>query len=163
VRVEFGVSVPVIDGGACQVGIESTVLSLATGAPIILRPGSITREAIETVIGPVELFNGHVATDIAASSPGQQAKHYAPRAPAYRCDGATFSRLADDAASAKLGLLPDPAAAARNFYASLRALDDRAPEFIVIEMPPDEPRWAALRDRITRATTPWPLAARETS
>lgn len=71
-----------IDGGPCEVGMESTVLSLA-GAPTLLRPGGVTREAIEGIIGPVELSSAILAPlkeGETAASPGMKYRHYAPRA-----------------------------------------------------------------------------------
>lgn len=73
----------VIDGGACDVGVESTVITVATGIPRILRPGIVTREEIEAVIGPVEVDKAvlnQLENDEKASSPGMKYKHYAPRA-----------------------------------------------------------------------------------
>jgi L-threonylcarbamoyladenylate synthase len=87
VRDELGDAVDLIlDGGACAVGIESTVLDLSGDHPVILRPGGISRAQIEEVIGPVEVFRGSVDRAMSAMSPGQQEKHYAPRAVAYRFD-----------------------------------------------------------------------------
>ena len=86
-----------------------------------------------------------------AVSPGQHPRHYAPRAVAFRFeDGA---RLPQDAAV--LSASSDPADYARTFYARLRDLDAQSPAAIYIEMPPDTPEWAAIRDRIIRATQPW--------
>jgi L-threonylcarbamoyladenylate synthase len=168
----------VLDGGPCRVGIESTVLDLSREVPAILRPGEITRQQIESVIGRVELFRGHVEASEAAASPGQQRVHYAPRSPAYRFDAEAFAGLLSriDAtrqiafilltfdvdlslpAGSKLSLRqigPDPKQAARDLYGALREVDERGPEAIYVEMPPEQPEWLALRDRITRATMPW--------
>jgi L-threonylcarbamoyladenylate synthase len=85
VRKELGDRVDLIlDGGPCHVGIESTVLDLTAEAATILRPGAVTREELEEVIGAVRMGTGVVDAGTAAKSPGQQAKHYAPRAAAYR-------------------------------------------------------------------------------
>lgn len=157
VRDELGDAVDVIlDGGACDVGIESTVLDLsgagAGGRPTILRPGGVTREAIEAVVGPVDVFAGAVNPAAAAASPGQHEKHYAPRTPAYRFEPAERAR----ANGAVLDVGPDAAEYARRFYARLRELDASGASAIYIEMPPDTPEWTAVRDRITRATQPLP-------
>lgn len=154
VRAEFGDSVSVIDGGPCEVGIESTVLSLATATPTILRPGSVSREAIEAIVGPVDQFLGSVARDVAAHSPGQHERHYAPRSPAFRIERGELDTSSGLRPANLLRLPADPEHAAREFYARLRELDAGRPDEILIELPPDEPRWAALRDRITRATRP---------
>lgn len=153
VRRDFGDAVPVLDGGACRVGIESTVLTLAADRPTILRPGSVSRNAIEAIIGPVAVFAGHIASTTAAASPGQQERHYAPRSPAFRVDQATIKQIANR--FAVLELPSDADEASRVFYARLRDLDSTLPPAILIAMPPDEPRWAALRDRIIRATRPY--------
>lgn len=73
----------VIDGGACSVGVESTVITVATDVPRILRPGLITREEIEAVIGHIEVDHAvlnKLENNEKASSPGMKYKHYAPRA-----------------------------------------------------------------------------------
>lgn len=72
----------IIDGGPCQFGVESTVLSLV-GTPTILRPGGITREMLEAVIGPVELASSILSPlkeGETAASPGMKYRHYAPDA-----------------------------------------------------------------------------------
>src|SRR3954452_8789577 len=90
VRDELGDAIDLIlDGGPSAVGIESTVLDLCTDRPSILRPGGVSRAAIEEVIGPVVVANTVVAeVTTPLSAPGQHAKHYAPRTPAFRFDGA---------------------------------------------------------------------------
>jgi L-threonylcarbamoyladenylate synthase len=86
VRDELGDSVDVIlDGGPCGVGIESTVLDLAARWPTVLRPGAVTREQIEAVIGEaVSDAAGFPPDHSVARSPGQQPLHYAPRSVALR-------------------------------------------------------------------------------
>ena len=79
---EKGLIPAVLDGGSCTVGVESTVLSLSHGNPRLLRPGGVTKEQIESIIGAVEvdpsvLENVHLET---VSSPGMKYKHYAPKA-----------------------------------------------------------------------------------
>lgn len=162
VRDEFGDAIPlIIDGGDCQVGIESTVLDL-TAEPRILRPGGISRLMIENTIGiPVAeqvLFQDKGA----AASPGQMSVHYAPRRPAYRVETADLF-----AARAWMQSRPDialldvrerrPEDYARTLYDRLRAADANT-EIILIEMPPDYPEWTAVRDRLMRATKPWKLS-----
>ncbi len=73
----------VLDGGSCSVGVESTVITLVADVPRILRPGIITREELEAVIGPVEVDHAvlhQLENNERASSPGMKYKHYAPRA-----------------------------------------------------------------------------------
>ena len=170
VRAELGDAVDLIlDGGPCTVGIESTVIDLTGEHPRILRPGGINREQIEAIIGPVDLFEGSVETSIASASPGQHHRHYSPITPAFR-----FERSQRDAvigqmpgavmivghadvstASIKFFEMPnDPQLYARQMYQTLREIDATQPMAIYVEMPPDEPRWFSVRDRLKRATMP---------
>jgi L-threonylcarbamoyladenylate synthase len=169
VREELGDKVDfVLDGGPCAVGIESTVLDLSHHRPVILRPGGVSREQIEGEIGPVEVSVAINPDRLPATSPGQHAVHYAPRTPAYRFE--TSPRPASHKASVWVVLSPpdcfDPAQAtvampgkpeayARQLYGVLRDLDSRGLMAIYIEMPPDSPEWAAVRDRLLRATKPF--------
>ncbi len=181
VRAELGGSVDLIlDGGVCRVGIESTVLDLSGEQPRILRPGGISRQQIEAVIGPVAVFHGHVSAEVAAASPGQHAVHYSPAAAAYRFDSGRRDAVARwltehpsvstaimilgrvnaadplrQTLSARHELIEMPSAAedyARHLYATLHAIDQRGIGTIWVEFPPDTPPWAAVRDRLTRAT-----------
>lgn len=73
----------IIDGGDCEFGVESTVLTLATETPTILRPGAVTKEMIEAVIGKVDVAKAvleGMENDEIAASPGMKYKHYAPKA-----------------------------------------------------------------------------------
>jgi L-threonylcarbamoyladenylate synthase len=156
VRDELGDAVDLIlDGGPCSVGIESTVLSLVD-RPTILRHGAVTREMIEEVLG--ECVNSADTVAEATSpltSPGQLPVHYAPRTPAFRFEPSQRAGIdLTDAAIIEPTL--DPETYARNLYARLRMLDQQGLRAIYIEMPPDAPLWAAVRDRITRATKPLP-------
>lgn len=168
VRDELGEAVDLIlDGGPCIVGIESTVLDLTGDVATILRPGGVTREQIESVIGAVDMVNTTVVPGIAASSPGQHARHYAPRTPAVRVEPGELHSLSTEgrgfilinpsqvsAPSKVIVAMPaDPIGYARDFYAALRQLDGLSLQEIVIEMLPDEPSWVAVRDRVIRATT----------
>jgi L-threonylcarbamoyladenylate synthase len=158
----------VLDGGPCMVGIESTVLDLASNHPRILRPGAITREQIESVIGPVT--QAHTVTEVITPSraPGQHARHYAPHTPAFRFDASHRGAIPEDrVAVMMLGTGPlhegervvtmprDPSEYARHFYRILRQLDARKLDAIFIEIPPDLPEWTAVRDRLIRATRPF--------
>lgn len=154
VRHDLGNAVDMIlDGGPCTVGIESTVIDLSGAVPRILRPGGVSREAIEQEIGPVELFGGIVEASAAAASPGQHATHYAPRTPAFRFTPEQRT-LIDLTRAALLDATADPICYAQDLYARLRELDERGLDAIYVEMPPDRPEWHAVRDRIRRATRP---------
>jgi L-threonylcarbamoyladenylate synthase len=143
----------ILDGGPCHSGIESTVVD-ATGSVVrLLRPGLVTVPMLEEVVGVVEVAK---AADTVARSPGQMAKHYSPRTPVRLAEGID---LVDDLLEArnagkKCGLLAlpnEPEAAAAKLYAALHKLDESAFDLIFIELPPDTPEWAAVRDRLTRA------------
>lgn len=182
VRDDLGDSVDlVLDGGPCTVGIESTVLDLSVEPPRLLRPGGITREQIEGVIGPVTYFEGAVDPSTSASSPGLHLRHYAPRTPAFRFERDQWPEVAEilkrhDPRSIRLlrigqspvqGPAPfftellldvplpnDPEQAGRVLYGTLREIDCSGAKMILVEMPPAAPAWAAIRDRLTRASRP---------
>jgi L-threonylcarbamoyladenylate synthase len=188
VRDELGDAVDlVLDGGPCDVGIESTVIDLSVDPPTILRPGSVTRQQIEAEIGPITVFAGSVDPSLAAASPGQHAVHYAPRAAAYRFDpsqrpkvealewqhrndSVAFLFLSDTpdaemehdetrtAPGGRFWMPRDPAKYARSLYRTLRSYDEQGVSHIYIEMPPDEAEWAAVRDRLTRAARSLPTS-----
>jgi L-threonylcarbamoyladenylate synthase len=168
VRADLGDRVDLIlDGGPCTVGIESTVIDLSTDRPRILRPGGVTREQIEAVIGPVEVFDGSVDVLQSAASPGQHRRHYSPVTPAFGFGRDQLAHVLQKPGAVVLviGLgnaitpapnvieMPDdPQAYATVLYQTLREIDARRPEAIYILMPPDEPSWTAVRDRLMRAT-----------
>jgi L-threonylcarbamoyladenylate synthase len=152
----------VIDAGPVEVGIESTVLDLSCPAARILRPGGITREAIEAVIG--RLADGGAAANEPLRSPGLLARHYAPRTP-LRLDAADVA--ADEAllafgpeplpgAAVMFNLSPtgDLAEAAHNLYAMLRTLDEVGARRIAVMKLPQVGLGEALADRLRRAATP---------
>jgi L-threonylcarbamoyladenylate synthase len=175
VRAELGSRVDLIlDGGSCDVGIESTVIDLTPARPRILRPGGVSREQIEQVIGDVDLFAGSVDPRTPAMSPGQQFRHYSPMSPAFWFDRASRSHVmqglngvalllgASGGSAGKVVEMPEnPIVYARELYHTLRVIDERHPAAIYIEMPPDEPRWAAVRDRLMRACAHWETESHE--
>lgn len=152
VRAEFTeAELPLIlDGGPCEVGIESTVIDLTRTPAVVLRPGRIRMDELRERIGPVEPFVGSVAANVAATSPGQHERHYSPRSPAFFVESAGTIELEPGEALLRLDATPEQAE--RSFYRRLRELDATSPRAIVIELPPDLPAWTALRDRILRAT-----------
>ncbi|MCS7034983.1 MAG: L-threonylcarbamoyladenylate synthase [Phycisphaerae bacterium] len=155
VREELGESVDLIlDGGPCQVGIESTVIDLTSAPPRVLRPGRVTVEALRAEIGDVEAPRLVADPSRPATSPGQQQRHYAPTTPAFRFEPHERPLL-DLTAAVVVEPSLDPETYARQLYARLRMLDSQGLRAIFIEMPPDRPEWTAVRDRIVRATRPW--------
>lgn len=170
VHDEFGDVVFVLDGGPCRVGIESTVLDLSVGSPAILRPGGVSREQIESVIGSVEMKSMITEVTAPLKAPGQLVVHYAPRTKAFRFEYSERLDVPDaftgiitigldqelHRGNSTIAMPREPDAYARHFYAVLRDLDTMNLRALYIEMPPDEPAWAAVRDRIIRATQPMP-------
>jgi L-threonylcarbamoyladenylate synthase len=166
VRDEFGPELPVLDGGACEVGIESTILDLSRGAAVMLRPGAITRARVEAVLGEAPR-----APDAAAPrAPGTLAAHYAPRTALELAEEPVLEARVREAvargrrvavlargparASAATGwheAPENPGPYAHDLYANLRALDASGADLIVVESPPGDPAWEAVRDRLARA------------
>ncbi len=160
VRESLGSSVAlVLDGGPCEVGIESTVLSVAGPEPVLLRPGMITREQIEAVIGPV-LLAAEAPPGAAHLAPGQHPRHYSPRTPltiagqdALPAQGrGVFLFWSKPASASKSILLPkDPSECAARLYGLLHELDGQGWDWIAVEPPPLGPEWQAIQDRLRRA------------
>lgn len=140
-HVPAGLAEMVLDGGQCTVGIESTVVSLTGDVPKILRPGMISQTEIEQVIGPVEVTSG-------AESPGQHPRHYSPKTPIILGESPREGR----GIRLDFTIMPSDAAEyAERLYSILHDLDREGYDWIAIEMPPDTPEWAGVRDRLTRA------------
>ena len=170
VRREFGAAVDcVLDGGASQVGIESTIVDLSGATPALLRPGWITAAEIEAALG-TRLASP--AAD-APRAPGTLAAHYAPRTPLTLAESDLAIELAASlvrqgkrvavlARSARQPLLQglewmaaaqDAAGYAHALYANLRRLDESGCDAIIVEKPPQAAEWAAINDRLARAAT----------
>ncbi|MCH7710093.1 MAG: threonylcarbamoyl-AMP synthase [Proteobacteria bacterium] len=153
----------ILDGGRCPVGIESTVLDLTTPSPVILRPGGITRDEIEAVIGPTGLADAALADATeGVKSPGMLARHYAPGRP-LRLDAGevgrteallAFGRHAITGGAVEMNLSPsaDLTEAAANLFAMLRALDRPDISAIAVMPIPETGLGVAINDRLRRAT-----------
>ena len=162
VAESLGERVPMIlDGGPCLVGVESTVLDLTTSPPTLLRPGGVTREAIEAVIGRVALSDAIPNGDAARKSPGQLTSHYAPSRPV-RLNAASvgldegllaFGPQPLPGASLTYNLSPtgDLAEAAANLFTQLRALDRPGIGRIAVMPIPETGLGLAINDRLRRA------------
>lgn len=157
----------VLDSGPTEVGIESTVVDACDDVPRVLRPGPISAARLAEQLGrPVQT----APTPGPARSPGQRPRHYAPSTPALRVHAlgelAALSPGVDDVVialgdhapihtqglPARIVTLPTPELAAAALYATLRACDAQGVQRILVVMPPDEPAWHAVRDRLLRAT-----------
>jgi len=160
----------ILDGGACEVGIESTVLNLSGETPTILRPGRVTAAELEPLIGRVVVRGGSVDLSAPATSPGQQDVHYAPTTPTYRFETSQRGIITPDGHGiivlsplreyhewGPIVAMPnDPGDYGQHLYAVLRRLDASGLQAIFVEMPPDVPAWGAVRDRLMRATRAMP-------
>ena len=159
----------IIDAGITQHGLESTVIDLTKRKPVILRPGPITRAQIEAVIGPVEVNEVSADASEAMTSPGQMQSHYAPKARVLIIEPpevfASARRLRDsgeqvvcivrtvwDDAMPSLPLPLDREGYSSKLYSALHEADDRGATCIVIETIPEDEEWAAVRDRLKRAS-----------
>ncbi|MGQ0802425.1 MAG: L-threonylcarbamoyladenylate synthase [Actinomycetota bacterium] len=168
VRADLGDDVDVVlDGGPCDVGVESTIVDCSGAAPVILRPGGVPRERVEEIVGgPVPM-----PTDVTGQAPGTLASHYAPRArivvvgaddvaaraAGFLDDGSRVGVLAEkrpDGLPAGVVVLEPPRDAddyARVLYARLRAADEQRLD-VVLAMPPAEMGvGTAVADRLRRA------------
>lgn len=145
----------ILDGGAAPLGIESTVVGFADGRPVLLRPGAVPREEIETLVGPLRAASG------AISSPGQLASHYAPRA-SLRLNarearsGETLLAFGPASGAMNLSRSGDPKEAAANLFAMLRALDASGAATIAIMPIPEVGLGEAINDRLRRAAAQRP-------
>jgi L-threonylcarbamoyladenylate synthase len=167
VRDELGDGVDlVLDGGACEVGIESTILDLSGGAATLLRPGRIGAAEIESVIG-VPVARGGIQSPRVS---GSLESHYAPQLPLLLATAVDLDRVVREQSAlrpvAVLARHPRPRdsrsalwqiaatdaqAYAHDLYALLRFIDRSGCALIVVEAPPERPEWDAVRDRLTRA------------
>lgn len=173
VRFEFGDGLLVLDGGPCEVGIESTIVDCTRGVPVLLRPGVLTADAVSAACGQRLLLPQEVEERQAAPrASGTLESHYAPRATVRLMDArslraaldvlgpdgrriAVYARspLHGDSRQVVLRRMPDdPAEAARELFAALREFDDAGVQLIWVEAPPAGAEWDGVRDRLQRAS-----------
>ncbi|HTP97741.1 MAG TPA: L-threonylcarbamoyladenylate synthase [Casimicrobiaceae bacterium] len=156
----------ILDGGACDVGIESTIVAFDARGAMLLRPGGIAAAELARVLGAAP----RIAPAGAPRASGTLASHYAPRTASRLVDAGELAGLiAHDAAEyavlARTAVRPariegsrwiaapgDPVRYAHDLYANLRSLDAVRAATILIEAVPDDPAWQAVRDRLARAT-----------
>ena len=173
VRSEFGDDLLVLDGGPCEIGIESTIVDCTRGEPVLLRPGVLTRDEVTAACGQA-LRLPHEMPDAAQPAPrasGTLESHYAPRAAVRLMEAAALraalqvlgseappigvyarTALRSTAPGVVVRRMPQaPAEAARELFAVLRELDDRGVQLIWVEAPPPGTAWDGVRDRLQRA------------
>lgn len=171
----------ILDGGACDVGVESTIVDLSRARPVLLRPGGLPRETIEVIIGPLD------APDATApAAPGTLASHYAPRAEVIAAELADVPAMVAQAKGAEVDApgdaprerkiavlaprsaftswpnldallypLPDDLAGmAHDLYAALRDLDAKGVDVVIAALPPAVGLGEAVGDRLRRAAGP---------
>ena len=164
---EFGDDLLVLDGGACRIGIESTIVDCSQGRAVLLRPGTIAREQIEAAAGvPLDAPNAS-----SPAAPGTLVAHYAPRAKlrlmptqmlqaALGVLGSDPLKLAVYSRSVPSGVATGvvhrrmparPEQAAHELFSVLRELDRTGVHLIWVEEPPPDPAWEGVRDRLRRA------------
>jgi L-threonylcarbamoyladenylate synthase len=178
VQGEFGEALLILDGGACDVGIESAIIDCSRGQPVLLRPGAITPEQVQAACGLKVLSKDQLQAPAPKAS-GTLESHYAPKArvrlmtthelktalellgshaaPSGQSPSiALYSRspLAGRSAHVLKRRMPDAAVeAAQELFAVLRELDDQAVKLIWIETPPEDAAWDGVRDRLQRAAS----------
>ncbi len=166
-QFETGIEM-ILDGGPCGVGVESTILSLAGNAPILLRAGGVSRENLEAVIGPISLAE---SLPQRPQAPGQLPGHYAPRTLLYLRDGASNHKIPRENSTSRQGYLAfqkapvsgsyaaveilsprgDLREAAARLFACLHRLDKQGLDWILAEVVPNEGLGAAIMDRLQKA------------
>lgn len=166
----------ILDGGSATIGVESTVLDISTSPARILRPGGVTREMLESVIGPVTVLGQKRKAEPGLPSPGLLEKHYAPRAEmilfvgqhagdaltAYLAEQSLVRKVGVLAADEEAGALEQAGAVvyrlgsdlnsiARHIYAGMRWLDGQGVDLILCRDYGESGLGLAIRDRLTRA------------
>ena len=170
VATEFGDELLVLDGGACEVGIESTIVDCTRGVPVLLRPGAITRDDIARACGQRPLSKEELSANTPRAS-GTLLAHYAPNAKVRLMDARQLQSALDilgsegkniavyhrsplkcTAKGITLRAMPQQAlATARELFGTLRDFDEIGAQLIWIETPPDTADWEGVRDRLQRA------------
>lgn len=158
----------IFDCGPCTVGIESTVVDVTGDVPLILRPGGVTQEAIEQIVGPVELVTN--VEDGPQRAPGMLSRHYAPRTPLVISETPVATAESQEGTIGLLAFGPAPESrlfsrlellsergdlveATAGFFAALRRLDAAGLDQIIATPFPETGLGRALNDRLRRAAT----------
>ena len=157
----------VLDGGPCDAGIESTVLDLTCDPPRILRLGSVSSTTISEVVGPIAEI---AVPNQQANAPGTAQRHYAPRIPVQVHSPTSLKHALSDAIDLVVVIGPtdlcvaaphlhlqipdDVTLASQTLYRLIRQADQLGADRLAIVLPPPETKWAAIRDRLVRASAP---------
>jgi L-threonylcarbamoyladenylate synthase len=172
VQSEFGPELLILDGGECEVGIESTIVDCTRGVPVLLRPGQISRTQIEQTCG-LKLVNPETLNSEAPRASGTLESHYAPTAKVRLKSTLDWQKalaaLGPHAQNLALWSVQKPSfelmgaglvwramptnatQAAHDLFSVLRDFDSRGVRTIWIETPPPTPDWEGVRDRLNRA------------
>lgn len=167
VAAEFGSEMLVLDGGPCELGIESSIVDCSAAHPVLLRPGVLPRAQIEAALGQGLTDPG----DDATPAPGTLESHYAPAATLRLMDSeqlgqaiallpptmaglAVYSRTAPRRNPWVRAMPDDPRLVAYELYAVLREFDAQGVKLVWVERPPDTPEWEGVNDRLRRAAAP---------
>jgi L-threonylcarbamoyladenylate synthase len=159
-----------LDGGDTTLGIESTVVDLTGARPLLLRPGLLTREELELLVGPIDVPAHQPEGDTPRRAPGQLERHYAPRAVLEVVPAAELLERLRGAGHPPVGVLPrtvhvgaqegrvvirmpaSPRLYARRLYAALHELDGLGCRRVLVEAVPTDPAWEGVQDRLARAS-----------
>ena len=161
VQAGLGDAVPVLDGGSCDVGIESTIVAVQGNDWQLLRPGMVPASEIEAIAGkPATIFTHGI------KAPGQHVLHYSPKTKMQLVASrdALIAQAGSDTAALLIGQgelpnctyfqlnnhAPD---VAQLLYGTLHQMDALGKALLLVEAPPDAPEWAAILDRMTRAAS----------
>jgi len=159
----LGKEIAVLDGGACQVGIESTIVSVVAGNWQVLRLGMVAEADIVAVAGKPAM----ATREVVPKAPGQHKLHYSPSTPLRMFETKAallaFAELQTNCAALLIGkgevirgptfnLSDNPTEMAEKLYDTLHQMDALGVKTLLIEMPPDQPKWLAIRDRLVRAS-----------
>ena len=177
VQEELGEDLLVLDGGPCEVGIESTIVDCTRGQPVLLRPGVLTRAQLEAACGQPVLDKDAPVHTQAPRASGTLESHYAPNARVRLMDAPAMQAALDalnantaapaaqasavavyarsplrlNAPTLQRRMPDDAAAAAQQLFAVLRELDALGVSQIWVQTPPEAPEWDGVRDRLKRA------------
>ncbi|REJ90048.1 MAG: threonylcarbamoyl-AMP synthase [Planctomycetota bacterium] len=169
VREQLGDRIDLIlDGGPCRVGVESTVVLMTEDPPLLLRPGGVALEDLESAIGPVTT-RSHAFQEGPQVAPGQLTQHYAPQAKVLLTDDPGQCTVPESAGLLAFRVVPqrprfaqveilspagDLKEAAFNLFAALRRLDAAGLDLIIAERVPEKGLGRAINDRLRRASAP---------